>query len=451
LLKDTQTCMIRCSGARTRSALFLFFLGISFFCCKKPDDEFIGRDILPSSDNLQFSETDTLSILSYTVKDDSVRTDERFYNPLGLMNDPVFGLSSTTIFTQLRLPENNLDFSAVNIDSIVLTLKYTGKTSYYGNLSSQQTIKVYELTESLRLDSSYYSNSSAAYDPLEIGSWTGVFNLTDSLTIVQGSKVKKVPPQLRIPITSSAFINKIKTAGVNFATSEAFLQYIKGVAIVPQNTGMLPGDGALVNVSVASTYSNLTIYYNDSLSKDFLINENSPRFNNHQHDYSGTLIAQQLGLKQDRDTTYGQSMAGLKTFIKFPQLFDLVKKHGNKPLAILGAELSIPVIPSSGSNYPLPVEIVFVTVDSMGKNYTVGGTLYGYIGKYNSAKTEVSVNLTTYLQSVLNTYRRTGREADYGLYLVPSYNYPGMERVVLNMAGSGSVKPRLKLTYNAIP
>jgi hypothetical protein len=445
--------MIRYLSDRTkRATFFLFLVSFAFTACKKADEGVLGGDILPGSDNLTFLATDTFSLLTYTVEDDSVRTDERSVNPLGFMNDPYFGRTSTAIYTQIRLPENNLNFATVKLDSIVLTLKYQSKTAYYGNINSTQRIHVYELRESLYLDSVYHSQKRPAYYPELVGAWQGKFNLNDSITIVQGSKTRKLAPHLRIRLTGQQFIDKIRNGGSNFATNDAFINYMKGLVVIPQEYGTAPGEGAIVNMDLLSTISNLTIYYNDSLSKDLLINENSPRFNAHDHNYMGTALGWQFGLKQHRDTCYAQSMGGVKTFFKVPHILNVVKNANGRPVAVAGAELTIPVLPGAATaQYGLPLEVFFVTADSAGKNFTLpGGILVGYAGRYNSTKTAITVNLSAYYQSIFNAYRETGVARDYGLYIVPSYNYAGMERIVLNTAKFAAAPAKLKLTYSVI-
>lgn len=448
--------MIRCLSAKTKLLLYLIVFFSLASACKKVDSEVIGKDILPNGDNIVLTETDTFELVTYTQKDDSVRTDERPVSPLGKMNDPVFGVTTTSIFAQFRLPENNLDFSAVTIDSVVLSLRYQNKTSYCGNLSSTQTIKVYELSESLRTDSLYYSTSWANFDPQELGSWTGQMNLTDSVTVLQGSAVKKQPAQLRVHITNPAFITKLKNAGANFATTEAFLQYLKGVAVVPVSPVPSPGNGAIASIDFLNGYSGLTIYYSDSLSKFFPINENSARFNNHTHDYSGTVLAGQLNLKQNRDTCYAQSMAGVKTLIKFPTVFDLVKNNNNKAVSVLSAELILPTNAiNSTTDYPFPLQTMFIESDSLGKNKQTSGVVP--FGTYNSDKSQVKTSLTysllpkNYFQTLLDNYRKTGVATDNGIFFVTSYNYAGMERIILNTAKTGLIRPKLKLIYTVVP
>ncbi len=65
---------------------------------------------------------------------------------------------------------------------------------YYGDTATTQTIKVFELDESLYYDSTYYSNSLVATKSTELASMDINFSPRDSIMIDS----VKVKPQLRI-------------------------------------------------------------------------------------------------------------------------------------------------------------------------------------------------------------------------------------------------------------
>ena len=71
-------------------AILAIIFALSLASCNKEPD-LIGIDLLPDSDYLNLSFTDTSTIIAYTVREDSLRTDELSANLLGYMNDPVFG------------------------------------------------------------------------------------------------------------------------------------------------------------------------------------------------------------------------------------------------------------------------------------------------------------------------------------------------------------------------
>ncbi|MFA5781348.1 MAG: DUF4270 family protein, partial [Bacteroidales bacterium] len=136
---------------RLSAAIFL----LSFlFSCEEPD--IVGLEVQPPNDKMDVVFCDTITLVAYSVKEDSIRTDETVYNLLGSNYDPIFGKNSASFYSQARLSSNNANFGSNPVlDSIVLSLLYKG---IYGDTSAQQTVKVYELAENIYKDSVYYSN-----------------------------------------------------------------------------------------------------------------------------------------------------------------------------------------------------------------------------------------------------------------------------------------------------
>ncbi|MCD4724838.1 MAG: DUF4270 domain-containing protein, partial [Bacteroidales bacterium] len=127
-------------------------------CNKRPDQ--IGLNLQPESAELLVIFDSETGLLSHSVREDSVRTDGNAIKTamLGSMLDPVFGKTTAEIFSQFRLSENGHDFGTDAIlDSLILSLAYTG---LYGDSLSSQTIRIFELSESMDPDSTYFSNQS---------------------------------------------------------------------------------------------------------------------------------------------------------------------------------------------------------------------------------------------------------------------------------------------------
>ena len=122
--------------------------------CNRPETE-IGLGYA-EADLLGLSQTDTLTLRCRTVREDSLQSNNLSTAVLGRMFHPDFGWHTAGFVTQFRLSAPDIDFGTNPlIDSIYLSLRYTGDS--YGELSPQ-TIEVYELEDSLRYDSTYYSN-----------------------------------------------------------------------------------------------------------------------------------------------------------------------------------------------------------------------------------------------------------------------------------------------------
>jgi hypothetical protein len=70
----------------------------------------IGGDILPNGDFVSIKSIDTLSIFSYTMFNDSARSDLPSVSYLGHDYDPSFGSSTAGFVTQIRLSSNGIRY-----------------------------------------------------------------------------------------------------------------------------------------------------------------------------------------------------------------------------------------------------------------------------------------------------------------------------------------------------
>ena len=145
-------------------ALSVFFIAAALLTsCSDPST--VGIDLVPDATGGTTFYTDTITIETSVIREDSLKTDESLalFNLAGSYTDPVFGLSRASFYAQFRLPNNNANFSFGSspvLDSVVLTLAYA---DYYGDTVTQQQFEVYRLDESMFKDSSYYSNDALLY------------------------------------------------------------------------------------------------------------------------------------------------------------------------------------------------------------------------------------------------------------------------------------------------
>src|SRR5688572_8225489 len=102
----------------------LLVVTMIFSACSEPDA--IGIDVQPKGDQPGVFYTDTISIEASTIREDTLRSDEGVaaFNLVGSYTDPVFGLSNASFYSQIRLPNNNTNFTFGTtpfLDSVVLT------------------------------------------------------------------------------------------------------------------------------------------------------------------------------------------------------------------------------------------------------------------------------------------------------------------------------------------
>jgi hypothetical protein len=447
--------MIACWKGKTNLRLLsllsvLFVFSIS---CQKKDT--VGSEFVGGIVGFDVQSIDTLSILSYTSRQDSFRTRNLSLYTLGKLNDPDFGTTQANIIAQLTIPADNFTFpQGVVIDSIVLQLPYATSTGFYGTKSTNQTIHVYELNETLlnSSDSGYYSNRNYAFTPNIIGSKQGNFSaIGDSVIMSFASTVLRLPPHLRINLTDPAFVSKIATSVYsNNATFQSSI--LKGLYVAAETNPLNPGEGALVYCNLNSQVTAMVVYYNDSFKVEFPISRSTTvKANQFLHQHTVTIPIEPVFGGTPQTTNYAQPMGGLKTRIFIPYLFDLIQ---NKNIAITGAEiLFTPKAGFDNATFTLPNQLLLTNSDSLGRNELIrdaagfeGANYYG--GQLRNGT--YRFNIIRHIQYVLNEYKNNNRNVNYGLnLLVPADNPVAGNRIVLDTDQRlGNIK--LKLSYTVI-
>jgi hypothetical protein len=131
-------------------------LGLVLAACSK--STIVGSEIL-SDDFVDVAFTDTTTIKLLNIKADSTRV----YPPgnsiflLGDIEDPVFGKTSTEVYTQIRKLFDIPDMENAVLDSVVLSVS-VNSSGFWGDSLAIQEIEVYELGESIVDYDSIYSN-----------------------------------------------------------------------------------------------------------------------------------------------------------------------------------------------------------------------------------------------------------------------------------------------------
>lgn len=425
-----------------RKVVILSALFFAVSCKKK--DNFVGANL--QGDKLGVNVIDTLSLLAYTTKQDSIKADELSISTLGSYVDPVFGNTSASIYTQLRLSADNVNFAPtgtsadIEIDSVVLAFEIF---DHYGTLEPQ-TFEVYKITEDLIKDSTYYSNRTFLDDGLdlvEVGS-SVITPDPNNKVFVDGDSLN---PQLRIRIDKSFGQQIVDESGSsNLTNNDNFLQFIKGVYI-KTNNAFASGQGAILSLDLLSANSKMTIYYRDTVlddtaSFDLLINENNERVNNIVHDYSGTMVQNQLNDSTlGVNETYIQGVQGVKTQVEIPNLLNL--KDSN--IIINKAVLSLPVDYTSGAYTPNDQLLILRNEDGeqlfIADQLTYGLAVVG--GKWNEDNSSYEFVITRYINNILKeTYPNNMLSIETASSMVTP------NRAVLFGTGSAN-KPKLTLTY----
>lgn len=459
--------------SRAIGTKFFFILPLSVSLCLTSCDEstVVGLDVQPENDLLNVGFHDSTTIFTKTVDGDSLITDESLITTgialIGKYRDPVFGTTSASMYTQVRLPSSiaTTTFGTAPIcDSIILSLVYDGPV--YGKKDRKnQTLNVYQISESMSQSNTYYSNQSltllSGTDLTEDDGFVFKPRPLDSVGTVTIAGVVKLKPQVRARLDNSfgQLLLNNQTTG-NLISNVAFQSFFQGLYITTENTSTLgPEEGNIVHFRMGE--SKITLYYhnsnatnNDTLSYDFSLGSVA-RFNNFKHAYTSgngaiTDLVDQITLgTQQNATVYLQGLAGAKTKITFPYLMNWVS---NGLIGVNKAELIINVDTSLASynidTFAVPTALVLFGINDDGTTYAIpdafeGSTYFG--GSYNSGTVQYKFNIARYIQQVLD-----GDRNNNGLYILASNGAAFGNRAVIAGATSTTRPMKLNITYTKL-
>ncbi len=415
-----------------------------FYSCTENDE--LGLDLVDSQ--LRLNTLDTLTITAMTVPDDSLPMNLGSSNVLGMINDPVFGQSRASIYTETRLPENDL-FLGENpsLDSIHLVLAYTD--GFYGTQQTHQTIQVYELSESFPDKDTLFSNIQIPYYPESITRDPEGFFFrpvpTDSVlvdTILQA-------PQIRIRLSDEfgqRFIDANETP--IYENVPNYLEEFKGLHITIDDE--MDGLGSKYRLNMLANLSSLELFYQaegDTVSRmqRYPVNEFAKRSTRIEHfGYEEAEVALRMQLEEEDQQMadsllFVQSLGLLRTNISFPHLEDL----GEIPrLLINKAELVMPVDTSFTTEHlPASQGLLLFRMDETGdlhflEDYGLGSGYFG--GELDEDHMVYRFNISKHIQGVID-----GLRPNEELAAVVVGSSENMSRVVLK--GPGRVENPMHL------
>lgn len=416
------------------SATFLITLLVVVACKKK--ESTLGNDVLDPNSLLNSTQVDTFQLTTFTIAEDSLISDNPAYAVLGSYNDPKFGKVEASFYTQVVLSGLNPNFgdiSAITVDSLVLGLEYA---DYYGELSPQ-TVEVYQLTEKLDVDSTYYSFQDKAHSSTNLvvpGYET--FTPTPNGETIIGEDT--VDAQLRIRLNNSLatqLINESASGGTNYSSIDNFTSYFKGLYVKVNNGSQLSGKGAVFYFNLNDPLSKMTIYYTQAgvqKTFDFLINSECADFNHVDIDNSGKPVQNVINDTISGQTEFYAQAFKSRAIVKIPGLKNLPKK-----CVIHKAELILPVQYQTATKYSPSDEIsVSVRID----NILSGIGVFGFYDNYTKSYT---VDCRDYVQALV-----TGQISTTELILSPRFFITSAERIIFNGPSTiNKKKPQIVVTY----
>lgn len=423
--------------------LTLFVALIAFASCKKLPD--IGSSLQPSSSFIKVAFSGDNDIVAETERIDSLSTKAASLSLVGDLNDPFFGNSNLSFYSQIGLTSNSIKWGeGATTDSIVLQMVYSG---YYGDTLSQLTLKVNEVAESMSGDSmTYYSNTSFALGE-ELANYTFSPRPRTFSNIDDDSLFTAV---IRIPIANTLG-DKFISNESQFTSNKTFMNYFNGlnVSCEPAN-----GTGVICYFNLLNTKSYLRIYYHnnhDTTFYDFNVSDKYIRFNHFDHDYASAQAPIAFDDTASNEYLYVQSTAGVRTRLVFPNLVQWAEDMNTNvlineaKLIMNGANGVINGVNNDTAMFSQPAQLIVVKAKEDG-SYSIlpdqmVGTKY-YNGMYDAKTDQVWFRISEYVQDLV----LAGPDAEnYGLFL---YTYAGSnnaKRWIFHGPGSQDTTNRIKL------
>lgn len=421
--------------------LSVIVLPLLFVGCKKEGE------LKPEFDSVLYDivQTDTFKLKTSVVREDSIASQVASHNLFGSYVDPVFGLTSAEIYSQVRLSSVNVDFgSPIQLDSVVLSLKYH---DIYGSEANPLSIEVYEVLEDFDKSSTYYTNQSVNIGSL-IGNKVFYPKVNDSVLVDTVMRA----PQLRIPLNNTFGQSLLNESGsVNLEDNDNFLQFFKGFYLKNNTMGQASGEGSIVSFDMNSSTTKLTLYYTNTStleneSYDFIINSECVKFSTFEHDYTGTDIEAHLqNNNPDTTLTYIQPLQGVKTKIEIPNIKDL---RDEGPILINKAEITFTIKEYSDTTFSSPSSLAVVGIDDNGNQTFIADFLEGvdhYGGEKNEIERTYTFNVSRHLQELIS-----GTTNNNGLYLITSGSIIRANRVILNSENSNVDEIKLNIIYSKL-
>ena len=254
--------------------------------CEDPNE--IGLNINPNLQNLNVLFTE-FPLDASNVQLDSVNTTVNGRLMMGKLNDPVFGVSTATGYTQLRPSSFSTSFPEGSAyDSLIMNV--SGTYLYGDGMDQTQRISIHQLSEGIVDTVTYYSFNTRSFNSESIG------ELEYTIT---GTR----PDTLRLSARMSdafgeSLFNTASTDTVAFRNSSNFDEFFKGLAFVSD-----PGNSMVFTANVETGGTFMTLYFSapdDTVARsiNFLFNAfTSNQFNGNSYfsnittDVSGTPVA----------------------------------------------------------------------------------------------------------------------------------------------------------------
>lgn len=237
------------SGMKMRMLCSMLFLLSALVACQKKSINF-GEVYTQSFTNI--IEIDTLTPALSVYKLDTFATSGTGTVMVGKFADPAFGTTTISSYQQIGLP---LSVPTISLQAVFdsLTLILTPTKDYYGDTTVPQQIAVHQVTQDMMYAPEkfqFYNTTSFSYNPTPLGSKSFKFSPNTSLSDSVEIRLSDA--------TGQDFFNKLRSKDDKLTMQANFLQYFKGIALVPSSSSTM-----IQNFKFTDSTFKLRIYYHE--------------------------------------------------------------------------------------------------------------------------------------------------------------------------------------------
>lgn len=265
----------------------------------------------------------------------------------GEVTDPQFGKTKVDLYTGMTFNKTDLNLNGARVDSVVLFLKYKA-SAVYGDTTQIQTLKVFQLADSVQYGKEYFSTEKLAAGA-ELGSlrFFPKPNKKDSIA----PTLKAALVRVKLDRNFGETLKDISLDSLSRVKESLFAQKIKGLKITTApDGGATPGAMLAFDLS-DKAYSFVRLYYmkdTSRLTADYIFSGNIRtlgKFANIEHDYSNAPFKDKIGAPAD-ELFYVQGGRGLQIKVELPYAAKLDNIVVNKAELVLTAKDPVnPLLP----------------------------------------------------------------------------------------------------------
>lgn len=425
---------------------------LPFFSCTQDNQSFdIGGKYVNVQSDLRY--IDTLTVNSFTVKLDSLRTSGLESGQgavvVGKYHDPEIGDISASSYFKLNLPDTRTVPSSAVYDSLVLVL--VDNSYRIGDTLQPFTVHVHRVEQAIRVrdDNYLYNTSKFNYNAVPLGSRT-------------------FRPRPNTPTRDTVSIRLSDDLGnelLNFFLEkddrilqlDNWLSYFKGLTIQFD-----PSDEAIVGFVTSSAMPAMRLYYHytdyTSVSqyRDFPIFAYTVTQFNH-FEITNPVIdlpasqKDKLPVKYTNKQSYLQAGTGIITRLEIPYLKNLLALHEN--MRIMRAELVLEPARNTYKTIDLPLRISLFQSDKYNRfgspvlNTNTGSALIGtlVIDEVYQEDTRYTFDVTNFMQSKIT--EATDEVPSLLVTVTPNEIYTTADRLILGSQINSDSKIKLKIYY----